>query len=56
MTPELKAEAESFGLKALDYDGAAEFWVKSMDDWKAMIEDPDGLLTLKGTCQRLALY
>lgn len=46
MTPEMKQEAESFGLKSLDFDGCAEFWVDSIDTWKALIDDPDGLMTL----------
>ncbi|EXJ79929.1 hypothetical protein A1O3_08214 [Capronia epimyces CBS 606.96] len=47
MTPQMKKEAESLGLKALDYDGAAEFWVDSLDVWKALIEDPEGIMTLR---------
>jgi hypothetical protein len=53
MTPEMKMEAESIGIKALDYDGCAEFWVDSMDDWKALIDDPEGLMTLRRKFQPL---
>lgn len=43
----MKEEARSLGIPLLDFDGYAEFWVESIDDWKSMVEAPDGLLTLK---------
>ncbi|KAK5022645.1 hypothetical protein LTS07_009868 [Exophiala sideris] len=41
-----KEAATIEGMKALDYDGYAEFWVDDIKDWKAMIAAEDGLLTL----------
>ncbi|KAK4936550.1 hypothetical protein LTR10_022599 [Elasticomyces elasticus] len=47
VTPDMRKEAATIeGMKALDYDGYAEFWVDDIKDWKAMIAAEDGLLTL----------
>ncbi|KAI1609966.1 hypothetical protein EDD36DRAFT_61293 [Exophiala viscosa] len=47
ITPEMRKEAATIGgSTVLDYDGGAEFWVKDIEDWKAMIAAEGGLLTL----------
>lgn len=45
-SPELKAQAEAFGIPVLDCDGIAEVWVDSLEDWKSVVSDPDFIKTI----------
>lgn len=49
ITPELRAEVEALGAKTLDYDGIAEIWVDSIEDWKQIVSDPEFISTVSGT-------
>ena len=40
-THELKAQAADFGIPVSEYDGIAEVWVESLEDWKFIVTDPD---------------
>ncbi|KAF2419709.1 hypothetical protein EJ08DRAFT_654033 [Tothia fuscella] len=39
ITPELRAQAASFGIPVMEYDGIAEVWVDSMEDWLEVVSD-----------------
>jgi hypothetical protein len=39
VTAEEKALAKSYGATVLEYDGIAEVWLDSFDDWKAIVSD-----------------
>ncbi|TPX08007.1 uncharacterized protein E0L32_010338 [Thyridium curvatum] len=41
ITPELREQIQATGVPALDYDGVAEVWVDSLEDWKAISQDKD---------------
>ncbi|KAK5712555.1 hypothetical protein LTR17_017936 [Elasticomyces elasticus] len=41
ITSELREQAQAFGIPVMDYDGIAEVWVDSMEDWTAVVSDPD---------------
>ncbi|KAK4895101.1 hypothetical protein LTR27_006707 [Elasticomyces elasticus] len=41
VTPELREQAMTFGIPVLEYDGIAEVWVDSLEDWKEVLADPD---------------
>ncbi|KAK5737320.1 hypothetical protein LTR17_006737 [Elasticomyces elasticus] len=41
ITPELWEQARSFGIPVTEYDGIAEVWVDSLEDWKEVLADPD---------------
>ncbi|CCF45300.1 hypothetical protein CH063_14426, partial [Colletotrichum higginsianum] len=41
ITPELREQAARLGGTVLDFDGAAEFWVESLEDWEAIWGDPE---------------
>ncbi len=40
ITPETRAQAQQMGAPVLDYDGVAEIWVNTMDDWVSAVTDP----------------
>ncbi|KAH6673037.1 EthD domain-containing protein [Halenospora varia] len=40
-SPELKAQAQNLGMPVVDYDGIAEVWVDTMEDWKAIVSDEE---------------
>lgn len=44
----MREEAAAMGIPVLGYDGYAEFWVASIQDWKDMIAAEGGLQTLVG--------
>jgi len=39
--PELKEQAKAFNIPVMEYDGIAEVWLDSLDDWKEVVSDPD---------------
>ncbi|KAK5724264.1 Mediator of RNA polymerase II transcription subunit 7 [Elasticomyces elasticus] len=41
VTLELREQARSFGIPVMEYDGIAEVWVDSLEDWKEVLADPD---------------
>lgn len=41
ITPEFRAETQAFGIPVMEYDGIAEVWVDSLDDWKAIVSDAE---------------
>ncbi|CAK7215349.1 hypothetical protein SCUCBS95973_002451 [Sporothrix curviconia] len=40
ITPDCRELASKFGAPVLDYDGVAEIWVDSLDDWMTAVTDP----------------
>lgn len=42
----LGALAKTAGLRILEHDGHAEFWVKSLDDFLAALQDPEYQATI----------
>lgn len=48
ITPELREQAARLGGTVLDFDGAAEFWVESLEDWEAIWGDPEFVRILSG--------
>lgn len=42
-SPELKEKAKAYGVPVLSYDGIAEVWVDSMEEWTEVVSDPDFL-------------
>ncbi|CAG8954367.1 hypothetical protein HYFRA_00005992 [Hymenoscyphus fraxineus] len=38
-SPLLKAQAKELGFPLAEWDGYAEVWLRTLDDWKAIIED-----------------
>ncbi|KAK4561070.1 hypothetical protein LTR86_005025 [Recurvomyces mirabilis] len=41
ITPALKQQAATFGAPVAEYDGIAEVWVDSMEDWMEVASDPE---------------
>ncbi|KAB5511237.1 hypothetical protein GE09DRAFT_982273, partial [Coniochaeta sp. 2T2.1] len=41
ITPEWREKAKVFGIPVMDYDGIAEVWVDSLEDWVEIVSDPD---------------
>lgn len=48
----MKERAKALGENCLDYDGCAELWVKSWDDWLAFYNSPEYAAALKDDCDR----
>ncbi|GKT84316.1 LOW QUALITY PROTEIN: dimeric alpha-beta barrel domain containing protein [Colletotrichum tofieldiae] len=48
ITPELREQAERLGGTVLDFDGAAEFWVETLEDWESIARDPDFVRVVSG--------
>lgn len=48
ITPELRKQAEVLGLPVLHYDGVAEVWVHSLQDWLDAVTDKDLAKEIKG--------
>ncbi|GKT41171.1 uncharacterized protein ColSpa_01352 [Colletotrichum spaethianum] len=48
ITPELREQAERLGGTVLDFDGAAEFWVETLEDWESIARDPEFLRVVSG--------
>lgn len=46
----MQARAKSLGENFLDYDGCAQLWVKSWDDWLAFYNSPEYAAALKDDC------
>ena len=42
-SPDLKEKAAIHGVPVLSYDGVAEVWVDSMEEWTAIVSDPEFL-------------
>ncbi|KAK1808688.1 hypothetical protein LTR12_016945 [Friedmanniomyces endolithicus] len=40
VTPELRQQAAAFGIPVMEYDGIAEVWVDSLEDWNEVVADP----------------
>ncbi|KAF2489791.1 hypothetical protein BU16DRAFT_420422, partial [Lophium mytilinum] len=45
-SPDLKKQAAAFGIPVPDYDGIAEVWVKSIEDWVEIVSDPAFIETI----------
>ncbi|OAA57404.1 Dimeric alpha-beta barrel [Niveomyces insectorum RCEF 264] len=41
ITPELRNQAKKLGIPVLDYDGVAEVWLDSVEDWSEIVSDKD---------------
>jgi hypothetical protein len=41
VTPEWREMTKAFGIPVMEYDGIAEVWVDSLEDWKAIVSDAD---------------
>jgi hypothetical protein len=48
ITPELRKEAERCGMPVLSYDGIAEIWVRTFQDWMDAVTDPTFAEQLQG--------
>ncbi|KAH8685063.1 EthD domain-containing protein [Ilyonectria robusta] len=51
-TVEMKQRAESLGENVLDYDGCAQLWVRSWDDWLAFYNSKEYAAALSDDCDR----
>jgi hypothetical protein len=40
-SPANRAKAAELGTDALQFDGCAEIWVDSIEDWEELLADPD---------------
>lgn len=40
----------AFGAPVMEYDGIAEVWVDSLEDWKEIVSDPDFQKEVQGEC------
>jgi hypothetical protein len=50
ITPKDRALAAKLGVTALDYDGVAEVWVDSFEDWQEVVSDKEFLATIFRMC------
>lgn len=48
ITPEWREMAKSLGAPVMDYDGIAEVWVDSFEDWKEIVSDPEFVKQVAG--------
>jgi hypothetical protein len=48
----MKERAKSPGEKFLDYDGCAQLWVRSWDDWLAFYNSKEYAAALNDDCNR----
>lgn len=46
----MKQRAKSLGEEFLDYDGCAQLWVKTWDDWLAFYNSKEYAAALKDDC------
>ena len=51
-TPEMKERARSLGENVLEYDGCAQLWVKSWDDWLKFYNSKEYAVALGPDCDR----
>ncbi|ORY69021.1 EthD domain-containing protein [Pseudomassariella vexata] len=51
-TPEMKERARSLGENFLDYDGCAQLWVKTWDDWLGFYNSAEYAAALGDDCNR----
>jgi hypothetical protein len=49
-TPEMKERARSLGENVLDYDGCAQLWVRTWDDWMAFYTSNEYAAALSDDC------
>ncbi|KAF9889462.1 hypothetical protein FE257_007364 [Aspergillus nanangensis] len=49
-TPEMKERARSLGENVLDYDGCAQLWVRSWDDWMEFYNSEEYAAALSDDC------
>ena len=47
---------QSLGIPVLDYDGIAEVWVDSVDDWKQIVTDTDFVKAVAEDEKNFILY
>ncbi|KAF1987945.1 hypothetical protein K402DRAFT_462331 [Aulographum hederae CBS 113979] len=40
-SPELKSQASDFKIPVLEFDGVAEVWVETLEDWVALASDEE---------------
>ncbi|OLN97781.1 hypothetical protein CCHL11_07909 [Colletotrichum chlorophyti] len=45
---QLREQAAALGGEVLEYDGVAEFWVETLEDWESVARDPDFVRILSG--------
>jgi EthD domain len=48
ITPELREQAKEFDIPVMQYDGIAEVWLDSLDDWRAIVSDPEFVKNIAG--------
>lgn len=51
-TPLMKERARSLGENVLDYDGCAQLWVRSWDDWMGFYNSAEYAAALSDDCHR----
>ncbi|OBT39689.1 hypothetical protein VE00_09973 [Pseudogymnoascus sp. WSF 3629] len=51
-TPEMKTRAASLGENILEYDGCAQLWVRTWDDWLAFYNSKEYAAALSADCDR----
>ncbi|CAK7233734.1 hypothetical protein SCUCBS95973_008696 [Sporothrix curviconia] len=56
ITPDLREQAQSLGIPVLDYDGIAEVWVDSVEDWKQIVTDTDFVKAVAEDEKNFILY
>lgn len=48
----MKSRAQSLGENVLDYDGCAQLWVRTWDDWMKFYTSKEYAASLSGDCDR----
>jgi hypothetical protein len=44
----MRAQAAETGMAVLDFDGVAEVWVDSIEDWKEIVSDEEFIKAVAG--------
>jgi hypothetical protein len=48
ITPELREQAKAFEIPVMEYDGIAEVWLDSIEDWKEIVSDESFVKIIAG--------
>ncbi|KAI0863006.1 EthD domain-containing protein [Xylaria cubensis] len=51
-TPEMKERMRSLGVNVFDYDGCAQIWVRTWDDWLSFYNSKEFSVALVDDCHR----
>ena len=52
----MKKRLQSLGENILDYDGCAELWVRTWDDWLAFYDSKEYAAALKDDCDKFLKF